>query len=116
MPAIQFRRPLAALERGVDLFATWQYRYAPFRAMVRVGIWCTGNAGGEDVAIFIGSTNVVEQSPLHVGAVDGTMPSPLNVPFFEFIVEPGDLISMRINETGGVATTVVMCFAAIDPI
>lgn len=115
MPSIQFRRTLAANERGVDLLANWQYRYAPFRGLVRIGVHCNGAAAAQDIAIFTGSQNVVEQSPISVGATDGVMPAPLNVPFFEFMVEPGDLISTRINELGGVATTDVMAFVAIDP-
>lgn len=116
MPSIQFRRTLAANERGVDLLATWQYRYAPFRGLCRIGIHGTHAAAGADIAIFTGSQNVVEQSPISAGATDGVMPSPLNVPYFEFIVEPGDVISTRINELGGVATSDEMCFVAIDPL
>lgn len=116
MPAIQFRRTLAANERNVDPLNTWQYRYAPFRGMCRLGIHGTHAAAGADVAVFIGSTNVVEQSPISAGATDGVMPSPLNTPFFEFIVDAGDLISMKINELGGVATSDEMIFVAIDPL
>lgn len=116
MPVLQGRRTLAALERNVDVLAQWQYRYAPYRALVRFGVHCTGAAAGQDIAIFVGSTNVVEQSAISVGATDGVMPAPLNVPFFEFIVENGDLISTKINELGNVATTDVMFFCAIDPV
>lgn len=116
MPAIQFRRTLAANERNVDPLANWQYRYAPFRGMVRIGLAGTQAAGGADVSIFTGSQNVVEQSPISAGQTDGVMPSPLNTPYFEFIVDAGDLISMRINELAGVATSDIMGFVAIDPV
>lgn len=116
MPAIQFRRTLAANERNVDVLANWQYRYAPFRGLVRIGVHGTHAAGGADIAIYTGSQNVVEQSPISAGATDGVMPSPQNVPFFEFIVEPGDVISTKINELGGVATSDEMIFVAIDPL
>lgn len=116
MPAIQFRRTLAANERNVDPLSQWQYRYAPFAGMVRIGLVGTHAAAGADVAIFAGSDNIVEQSPISAGATDGVMPSPLNVPFFEFLCRPGDLISLRINELGGVATTDIMGFVAIDPV
>lgn len=115
MPAIQFRRTLAANERNVDLLANWQYRYAPFRGLVRIGIHGTHAAAGADIAIYTGSQNVVEQSPISAGATDGVMPAPTNVPFFEFIVEAGDVISTKINELGGVATSDEMAFVAIDP-
>lgn len=116
MPAIQFRRTLAANERGVDPLANWQYRYAPFRGLVRIGLAGTHAAAGADVAIYTGSQNVVEQSPISAGQTDGVMPSPLNTPYFEFMCEAGDLISMRINELGGVATSDIMGFVAIDPV
>jgi len=115
MPAIQFRRTLAANERNVDLLQNWQYRYAPFDGLCRIGMHGTQAAGGADVAIFTGSMNVVEQSPISAGATDGVMPSPLNVPYFEFAVSQGDLISTKINELGGVATSDIMAFVAIDP-
>jgi len=116
MPSIQFRRTLAANERNVDLFSTWQYRYAPFRGLVRLGVHGTHAAAGADIAVYIGSQNVVEQSPISAGATDGVMPAPLNVPYFEFIVDPQDLISTKINELGGVATSDIMAFCSIDPL
>jgi len=74
MPAIQFRRTLAANERNVDPLANWQYRYAPFRGMVRIGLHGTQAAAGADVSIFTGSQNVVEQSPISAGARMGLCP------------------------------------------
>jgi len=115
VPSIQFRRALVANERGVDLLANWQYRYAPFRGMVRIGVNTTASAGATDISIFTGSQNVVEQSPISAGGTAGVMPAPLNVPYFEFIVDPGDLISTRINELAGATPTVNM-FVAIDPV
>lgn len=115
MPAIQFRRALTANERGVDLLQNWQYRYAPFNGLVRIGVNTTGAAGTVDFSAFAGSDNVVEQSPVSSGGTAGVMPAPLNVPYFEFIVRAGDLISTRINELAGATPTVNM-FVAIDPI
>jgi len=114
VPSIQFRRTLTANERNVDLLATWQYRYAPFDGICRIGMHGTHAAAGADVSIFTGSMNVVEQSPISAGATDGVMPAPLNVPYFEFAVQAGDLISTKINELGGVGTTDIMAFVAID--
>jgi hypothetical protein len=116
VPAIQFRRTLAANERNVDPLANWQYRYAPFNGLVRIGLHGTHAAAGADVSIFTGSQNVVEQSPISAGATDGVMPAPLNTPYFEFMAQSGDLISMRINELAGVATSDIMGFVAIDEV
>lgn len=116
MPAKQFRRTLAANERNVDVLTDWQYRYAPFRGMCRIGVHGTHAAAGADIAIFAGSMNIVETSPISAGATDGVMPAPLNVPYFEFIVEQGDLISTKMNELGNVATSDEMLFIAIDPL
>jgi hypothetical protein len=115
MPAVQFRRVLAANERNVDLLSNWQYRYAPFNGLVRIGVNTTGAAGAVDISIFTGSQNVVEQSPVSAGGTAGVMPAPLNVPYFEFMVQAGDLISTRINELAG-ATPTVNLIAAIDPV
>jgi len=54
MPALQFRRTLAANERNVDPLQNWQYRYAPFRGLVRIGLAGTNAASGADVSIFTG--------------------------------------------------------------
>lgn len=115
MPAIQKVRALTASQRGYNPLADWQYQYAPFRGLVRIGLNTTGAAGSVEGSVFTGSQNVVERSPVSAGGTAGVMPAPLNVPYWEFIVEAGDRITVSIDETAG-ATPTVNFFCAIDPV
>lgn len=115
MPSFQGAPVLTASERGRDLLASWKYRYAPFRGMVRMGINTTGAARTVECELTSGSDAVVQRSPVSVGGTAGVMPAPLNVPYFEFIVNPGDLIVAAIDELAA-ATPTVNFFIAIDPL
>ncbi len=114
MPVLQRVQALTANQRGFNPLAGWQYEYAPYRALVRVGLNTTGASGTVQASAFVGSTNVVERGPISVGGTAGVMPSPLNVPYWEYIVEPGDRVSILIDETAA-ATPTVNIFVAIDP-
>ncbi len=115
MPVLQRVQALTASQRGFNPLAGWQYEYAPYRAMVRIGINTTGASNTVQMAAFVGSTNVVERGPVSAGGTAGVMPAPLNVPYIEFIVEPGDRIALLIDETAA-ATPTVNIFTAIDPV
>lgn len=114
MPVLQRVQALTANQRGYNPLSGWQYEYAPYRALVRVGMNTTAASGTVQASAFTGSTNVVERGPLSVGGTAGVMPAPLNVPYWEFIVEAGDRIQILVDETGGVTPT-VNTFVAIDP-
>jgi hypothetical protein len=114
MPVLTRVQALTANQRGYNPFQGWQYEYAPYRALVRVGLNHTGAASSVQGAAFVGSQNVVERGPMPGGGTAGTMPSPLNFPYFEYVVEAGDRIQWSIDETAG-ATPTVNVFAAIDP-
>lgn len=115
MPAMQKVKTLTASGRGYNPLADWQYQYAPFRGLVRIGLNTTGVSATVEVAIFTGSQNVLERSPVSVGGTAGVMPAPLNVPYWEFVVEAGDRITVGIDELAG-STPVVNFFCAIDPL
>lgn len=115
MPAIQLVQALTANQRGFNPLANWQYQYAPFNGMVRIGANTTGASGSVDWAIFTGSDNVLERSDMSVGGTAGVMPAPLNVPYIEFVVRQGDRITVQIDETAG-GTPSVNFFCAIDPL
>lgn len=115
MPAIQRRIVLAANERGNNPLANWQYQYAPFNGLVRIGMNTTGAAATVEAAIFTGSDNILERSPMSVGGTAGVMPAPLNVPYIEFMVRQGDRITVQIDELAA-ATPTVNFFCAIDPV
>lgn len=115
MPAIQKVQALTASQRGYNPLSDWQYQYAPFRGLVRIGLNTTAASGGVQASVFTGSLNVIERSPVSVGGTAGVMPAPLNVPYWEFIVEAGDRITVQIDEMLA-ATPTVNFFCAIDPV
>lgn len=117
MPAIQRRITLASQERGNNPLSNWDYQYAPFNGMCRIGANHNGAAGSVQWSIRIGSDAVLfPNSDMSAGGTDGVMPAPLNVPYIEFMVRQGDRITVGIDELGSVATTDIGFFCAIDPI
>jgi len=115
MPVLQRVQALTANQRGYNPLAGWQYEYAPYPAVVRVGINTTGASATVQGSIFTGSMNVLERGPIGAGGTAGVMPAPLNFPYIEFTVQAGDRIAMAIDETAG-ATPTVNTWCAIDPI
>lgn len=115
MPSFSNVTTLTASQRGFNPLANWKFRYAPYRALVRVGLNTTGASNAVRVQGTIGTTEVIATGPITAGGTAGVLPSPLNVPYSEFIAEAGDLIELSIDETAGVAAT-VNCFVAIDPV
>ena len=115
MPTMANVQTLTANQRGFNPLAQWKFRYAPYRALVRVGINTTGAAATVAIQGTIGTTEVIARGPITVGGTAGVLPAPLNVPYSEFIAEPGDLIELMIDELAG-ATPVVNTFVAIDPV
>lgn len=115
MPVRQVSQALTANQKGYNPIAGWQYEYAPFRGLCRIGARTTGAAGNVKQAIFTGSQNIMERGPMQVGGTAGVTPSPLNTPFIEFVVDAGDRISMLIDEDVG-ATPTVDLFIAFDPV
>lgn len=115
MPSLTFSTALTANVRGFNPLSNWKFRYAPYRALVRIGMNTTGAAGSVQNQGTIGTTEVMARGPVSAGGTAGVLPSPLNVPYAEFIAEPGDLIELSIDETAG-ATPTVNGFVAIDPV
>lgn len=114
MPTFPINRALVA-NATANILETWKFRYAPYRAAVRIGLITTGAAGSVQVRGTIGTTEVISEGPVTVGGTAGVLPAPLTVAFHEFIAEQGDLIECNVRETAG-ATPSLMGFVAIDPI
>lgn len=114
MPILTRVQALTANQRGYNPFAGWQYEYAPYRAIVRIGINHTGASGTVQGSVSSGSQQILERGPIGGGGTAGTMPTPLNFPYMEFIAEAGDRIGAAIDETAG-ATPTVNTFCVIDP-
>jgi hypothetical protein len=115
MPSLTVVQALTSGQRGYNPLANWKFRYAPYRALVRVGINTTGASNTVICQGTIGTTEVMAKGPVSAGGTAGVMPAPLNVPYSEFIAEAGDLIELSIDETAA-ATPTVNVFVAIDPV
>lgn len=115
MPSKQGAPVLTASVRGFNPISEWTYRYAPFRGLVRIGVNTTAAARGVDLEVKLGSDAVVDRGPVSVGGTAGVMPAPLNVPYHEFVCNPGDLIQMLVDELLA-ATPTLNYYIAIDPI
>lgn len=116
MPSIQVTQALTANQRGYNPLANWQYQYAPFNGLVRMGVNVSGAGLGASISVFAGSDNVVQQgSNVSNNATLGVMPAPLNVPYFEFVVRSGDRITVAIDELLGL-TPSVNFHCSIDPL
>ena len=115
MPFLQSVTALTANQRGFNPLSEWQYRYAPFNGLCRIGVNTTGASGSVDIQIFAGSDNIVQRSDVSAGGTAGVIPAPLNVPYFEFVVRHGDQVTVAIDETAG-ATPSVNFVCAIDPL
>lgn len=115
MPQFPFSFALTANQVGANPLTGWQYEYLPWRAYVRLLDRTTGAAGNVRRAVFSGSQNIVQRSPVQVGGTAGVTPSPLNTPVLEWVSEPGDRIVLQYDETAG-ATPTVDGIISVDPV
>lgn len=120
MPDVALRRTLAANETATPLDEAglrWPFRRCPYtRGRYTVLMICTGAAGGQAARISIGTTKVLEQSAISVGATDGVLPVPFTAPAFQFDANRDDEVVLELLELGGVATTDVMLWVNVEPI
>lgn len=96
MPRLVVNQSIAA-GTSVDLFATSQYRYLPFRARMRSLLWST--ATGVLLNVTAGSTTIQPEGTLDNGAAAGGMPTPFEVDPLEFIGAPSDLVQYVVRNT-----------------
>lgn len=103
MPAFTFSQSIAA-GATFDPLDNWQYRYAPYRALMEV--FHRATAVGIVVTITTGSDTVQEESPVSGGGTAGTLPSRLNIEPVTDKVDAGDLLKVRYRNTTAGAVTV----------
>jgi hypothetical protein len=115
VPQFPFSQALTANQKGYDPLATWQYRYLPWRAMVKLLLRTTGVAGNVQHTVYSGSETIVQRSPMQIGGTAGVTPSELNTQPVEWIAAAGDVLLMQIDETVG-ATPTVDGLIIINPI
>jgi hypothetical protein len=115
MPQFPFSQALTANQVGYDPLTSWQYRYLPWRAHVKLLMRTTAAAGTVKQSVFSGSECIVQRSPMQVGGTAGVTPSELNTPPIEWVGAAGDVILLQIDETAG-ATPTVDGLIIINPI
>jgi hypothetical protein len=106
MPQFPFSQALTANQKGYDPLSTWQYRYLPWRAHVRLFLRTTGAAGNVQATVYSGSETIQQRSPMQVGGTAGVTPSELNTQPIEWVAGAGDVLLMQIDETAGATPTV----------
>lgn len=106
-------------QAGTLVGPPWKFRRCPYtRGLYTVLARSDGAAAGMDLSIQIGTTEVVQRSPVSVGGTDGVMPTPAGAnatPAHQFFAEAGDEVILTLFETGGVATTDVAIWANVEP-
>lgn len=115
MPQFPFTQALTANQKGFDPLATWQYRYLPWRAHVKLLMRTTGAAGNVQATVYSGSETIQQRAPMQVGGTAGVTPSELNTQAIEWVAGAGDVLLMQIDETAG-ATPTVDGIIIINPI
>jgi len=103
MPAFTWSQSIAA-GATFDPLDNWQYRYAPYRALME--LFHRATAAGIVVTVTTGSDTVQEESPVTAGGTAGQIPSRLNVEPVTDKVDAGDLLKVRYRNTTAGALTV----------
>jgi len=104
MPNLVFSQALTANQRGVNVFAGWQYEFAPYPAMVKLLIRAT--TVGCLMSLYTGSETIQERSQVQGGGTAGVTPSELNTAPQIWRAAAGDRLKTAIDETLGGTPTV----------
>ena len=105
MPRLTFNQSIAAAGT-FDPFGAWTYRYAPWKAQVRLMYWTT--ATGVNVQAKSGAEEIQTSSPIDIGAgAAGNLPSAFDVDPLDFIAAQGDLMSAVFTNTTAGALSVM---------
>lgn len=101
----------------------WKFRFCPYtKGRYTIGLIHDGAVGGIEYQISIGTTEIVQRSSAQIGGTDGVIPTPYGAaasqtaPFHTFDADKDDEIDLAVFETGAVATTDVMFWAAVQPL
>lgn len=81
----------------------------------RVTLAIVANAVGIELTVFSGARTVVPRSTLDSSGTTGQFPN-INEKAFSFLAAGGEIISVQLRETAGVATTDVMAALDVTPI
>jgi hypothetical protein len=95
---------LTANQSGYDPLSTWQNRYLPYNAEVKVLLRATTT--GARVSLNSGSRTIAQRQNIQGGGTAGVTPSELNTSPIVFIGFAGELLQLLIDEVAGGTPTV----------
>ena len=103
-PVLVVSQAMTANQRGLNIFANWQYEFAPYPATVKLIIRAT--TAGVLMALYSGSDTVQESSPVQGGGTAGTTPSELNTAPQIWLAAERDRLKTKLDEILGGTPTV----------
>ena len=104
MPRLTFNQSVAA-GGTFDPFTTWQYRYAPYPARVRLLVWTT--ATGVTQQVRTGTEQIQDTSPVDAHGTAARLPTVFDVDPLDFACPAGDLLSLLLSNTTAGALNVM---------
>ena len=104
MPILVGSQAMTANQRGLNIFAGWQYEFAPYAAMVKLLIRAT--TAGVLMALYSGSDTIQESSPVQGGGTAGTTPAELNTAPQIWAAAERDRLKTKCDEVLGGTPTI----------
>lgn len=113
MPILTFSQAMTANQRGLNIFASWQYEFAPYACSVKLIVNAT--TAGAVMALYSGSDTVQERSPIQGGGTAGVIPSELNTAPQIWLAAERDRFKTTVDETLG-GTPTVNAIMMLEPL
>jgi len=113
MPALVVSQAMTANQRGLNIFANWQYEFAPYPSSVKLLIRAT--TAGVLMALYSGSETIQESSPVQGGGAAGTTPSELNTAPQIWLAAMRDRLKTKLDEVLG-GTPTVDAIVVLEPL
>lgn len=108
MPSFIWSDTLTANQLGQAPIAGWQFERVPsaFGNGAYLAVLQRATTVNVRVAIFSGSQNIQQRTPVPGGGTAGTTPVLFNTPVIDWMGTPDDLLSILNDEVGGAVATV----------
>lgn len=118
MPQFPFTATLSANQRNFDPLSSWQYRYLPWPAHVKLLMRATVVAPASQVlaTVYSGSETIMQRAPVQNGGAAGVTPAELTTAPIEWVAGAGDVLLLQIDEGSNVATSVIDGLIIVNPV
>src|SRR3989442_8091870 len=105
MPILVVSQAMTANQRGLNIFAGWQYEFAPFASTVKLIIRAT--TAGVLMALYSGSETIQESSPVQGGGTAGGTTSESHTAPPSKLIRGSEMLTPKIAEGLGGAAAVL---------